>query len=239
MQKRNNNVGRGTRPRKKRQGGKKRDRPVPLYSSPGTLLPPDAMVDFKFTGVYIDNNINNVDSTSIVSNSLLQTSGWTSSTTSASLASFGRMYENYRVLGYSLKFTVIPRSATASCTLLVTDTPTIAAPSAGLSLFNAGNQSVFIEDMTRYSVGTTSTQPCLIKATRKKSMETVVGNREYKFDDTYAGTLSNTGVATSPASTTFLNFIFGRDDGAVFVVNTCPTVSAEIVFHCRLYNRRM
>ncbi len=168
----------------------------------------------------------------IHTNSLLHDTDDFSSSASNPLANIARNYSKYRVVGYSAKFTFSPR-ATQDVNMAVIHTANNPSYSTAIS-WSPG--ACTIEKSNYFLVPASTKSPCIVHGKRGFGILAVLGQEEFEQDDKYQGTISTSGVPTSPTDRTFLVFYSGLVTGT-FAAGEVPHISVMLTQYVRFYDR--
>ncbi len=233
-----NKTKRGKRGLKKEAGpsdfNKKRTRLV-LYNNVPQL--PDEYDTVITSGFNFDNAGATAAVTGfLATNSLLNTSHSGATVNySAYLDELVRLYESYRVVAYALDYHWVSRSATASNWLMVhtNEDPAFATGSSfALSALSYPN-------MFHLIVPGTGLAPSAGKVKcNKQWLADVVGTDTFASDDSYAGTVSTSGVFTAPSALTYTAYYAGLITGAAYGASNSPYVSGRLFQFVKFYGRR-
>jgi hypothetical protein len=174
----------------------------------------------------------------IITNSLLQT-GATVYTmyTNSMQDELAALYTAYRVVGYSLKYEAVSRS---TVDVLLTQiesnedlTPTFTTGSFWLASPASNDQAQL------HVVPANTKSPCLKHVKVGKVMlADLVGSDTFETDDNYAGTISSSGVPTTPADVTTSFVIMTKTDSAAFTASTSPYLAGTMLQWVKFYGRR-
>jgi hypothetical protein len=170
----------------------------------------------------------------IFTNSLLHTSDDGLGAGSVFLSKFGAMYSKYRVVTYTVQYTISSRN-TGDCNLVMYHTGLDPAFSSGSSWLP---ESATRDKSYYFLVPANTKSPCVIHSSQKFGLAHVVGRSEYLTDDNYVGTISAAGAATDPADLTYLIYYTGNVSGSAFTASTSPQVSLTLTQCVKFYDKR-
>lgn len=144
-------------------------------------------------------------------------------------------YTKYRVVGYRMHYTLMPRDTSGDVNLTILHTASDPAYSSAVGFLGESA----LRDKSQYFLVPASTKsPCVIRGTKSFQMARIIGEKEYQQDDSYAGTVDSAGVFTSPADLTYITFYQAPSGGGSFTAGNAVRVQFIIEQFVRFYDKR-
>lgn len=172
----------------------------------------------------------------VFTNSLLHTAdSFTNAASSNTLSNIGRNYTKYRVVKYSLSYTIASND-TSPYHMLEYHSPIDPAFSAGSSFPN----EAVTRDKAKYRFVPSTTQyPNVQNGSGGYKLMQIVGEEEFEQDANYAGALNSSGIPSDPVDLTYLTMTFGKVSAATFNAAALPDIALTLTAFVRFYDKRV
>ncbi len=207
-----------------------------------TLYSPLGQLPDEFDAVILTNGIYNSAATTasisskVVTNSLLVSDhAFTTGGESTLLDDFALGYSSYRVVRYKIEAQYVGRDD-QRVLLALFHTPIDPSFAAG-SVFNYNSTAYPRSQVTLVGTNTDSPNVGSMKDSSFSIID-VAATDAVMTDDKYVGSISSSGVFTSPATQTFAIFHYAQVDGTNFSANSAPLIRVKMTQWVKFFSRR-